>query len=735
MKRMKWWQRIGLVALVGLAAVALYAFWPIHEDLSALATAGSGYDARILRDSWGVPHIFGQTDADVAYGLAYAHAEDDFLTIQQALAAARGHLARLYGLDAAPNDYMVQLLRIWDVVDAGYETAVSPEMRQLLDAYAAGLNRYAALHSAEVLPGLFPVTGKDIAAGFVHRTPLFYGIDRTLMELFAEERQRPVSRKEGGEGRGEADNSLVSSLPSPLWQYGSNTFALAPGKTADGGTYFAVNAHQPWEGPATWYEAHLHSEAGWDMVGGLFPGAPLVIHGHNRQLGWAFTVNSPDLVDVYVLDVNPDNPNQYRFDGEWRDFEVRQAPITVKLLGRLRWTVRREVLWSVYGPAVRRPHGVYAVRFAGFGELGLPDQFYRLNKATDFAAWQAAMREGPLPMFNVGYADREGTIYYLYNGRIPVRAEGYDWEQYLPGDTSETLWTTYLPFDALPQVLNPPAGFIQNSNSSPFRTTVGPGNPDPAAYSATLGIETYMTNRALRALELFAGDDAVTWEEFVTYKYDMRYSADSDIPGFVARIVAAPTADEHERAAVAVLREWDWQATPDSAGATLMVLTLHYVNESAEASLNPSRLVGGDVPEAVLLDSFRRAVVLLVEQFGRVDVPWQEVNRLRRGAVDLGLGGGPDLLHAVYGSLEEDGRFRGFVGDSYVLLVSWDRDGTVHSYSVHQYGSATLRPDSPHYADQSPLFARRKLKPVWLDEADIRAHLQRDYRPGEEIGR
>lgn len=127
-----------------------------------------------------------------------------------------------------------------------------------------------------------------------------------------------------------------------------------------------------------------------------------------------------------------------------------------------------------------------------------------MNKATNFEEWQTAMREGVLPMFNAGYADKEGTIYYLYNALLPIRAAGYDWEQYLPGDTSETLWTDYLPFDQLPQVLNPASGFIQNGNSSPFQTTIGPENPNPADFSPTLGIETSMSNRALRALDCLA---------------------------------------------------------------------------------------------------------------------------------------------------------------------------------------------------------------------------------------
>jgi acyl-homoserine-lactone acylase len=711
------WKRILLAFLFLLAAAAVYIFWPIREDLSHLANSGEGYDARILRDTWGVPHVFGVTDADAAYGLAYAHAQDDFLTIQQTVLAARGRLATVYGPDAAPNDYMVQLLRIWDVVDANYETGLAADTRALLDGYAAGLNHHAGLHSDEALPGLFPVSGRDMAAAAIHKSPLFFGLDQTLTELFAETRQNTISTR-----------APQTFLPRDSWAalgqpMGSNTFSVGPGRTANGETFLAINSHQPWQGPLTWYEAHVHSEDGWDAAGALLPGVPTIAHGHNRYLGWAFTVNSPDVVDVYVLDINPDNPNQYRFDGEWLDLELREAPITVKLIGRLRWTVKEEVLWSVYGPVIRRDHGTYAVRYAGYGEIGLFEQLYRMNKATNFDEWQAAMRLGQIPVFNTGYADAEGNIYYLYNGLIPQRSEGYDWEQYLPGDTSETMWTEYLPFDQLPQVFNPPSGFVQNANSTPFQTTLGAGNPNPAAYSLTLGIETHLTNRALRALELFGSDESITAEEFYTYKYDMAYSADSDMAAYLQRLFDADLPDDPAvQEAITLLQSWDLQTTPDNTAAALAILTVQPLDASP-----------AEVSDEELITHLQQAIETLQEHYGRLDVPWQEVNRLQRGGLNLGLGGGPDIMHAVYGDLNEDGQLIGHTGDSYVMLITWDSNGQVSSQSIHQYGSATLNPTSPHYADQSPLFVQRQLKPVWLDEADIRANLESEYRPGEEI--
>ena len=689
-----------LLAAASAVAVLTLAVWPRRRVDPAALVPQRRYDVRILRDTWGVPHVFGRTDPDVAYGLAWAHAEDDFQTIQGALLAARGRLATVLGREGAPNDYMVQLLRIPDVVEAGYERDLAPETRALCEAYADGINHYAALHPDQAMADLYPARGRDLIAGFVHKTPLFFGLDRVLRGLL----------------------EPAASPAPPATPTGSNAFAVAPRRSADGFTRLAINSHQPWSGPVAWYEAHLHSETGWDAVGGLFPGVPLILHGHNRNLGWAHTVNKPDLIDVYALEMNPAHRNQYKLDGAWRDLEVRDAAIAVKVLGPLTWTAHREVLWSVHGPVVRGPRGVFAIRIAGHGDVRHIEQWYRMNKASRFDEWLDAMSMNALPMFNVGYADREGHVYYVYNGRLPLRAEGYDWAGTVPGNTSRTLWTQSLPFDRLPQVKDPASGFVQNCNSAPFQTTVGEGNPDPSAYSPALGIETRMTNRALRALELLGSDEQITREEFDAYKFDLTYSRASLVAAGHRRLLAAPApADPLTRQAWDLVRGWDLSATADNRAAALALMTL-MPTDQPEA---------GEAPTPVLAERLTAAARLLQDRFGRIDVPWQEVLRLRRGRLDIGLFGGPDLLRAVYGRPGKDGRIAGVAGDSYILLVEWDTEGRVSSRSIQPYGSATLDDRSPHYADQAPLFAATRLKPVWLEESEIRAHLERDYRRGE----
>ncbi len=702
-----------------------------EEAAAEYAATAKTYDVRILRDTWGVPHIFGKRDADAAFGLGFAQCEDDFATLQETVLMCRGTLAAVKGQEAAPADFLVSLLGTWDYVESKYESDLSPETRAICEAYADAANFYASLHPDALFnKDVLPITGKDVVAGFTFRGPFFYGLDNAVMELFGKERRREISEKRASLAPEDFDMILAGSrdLLSKGTHLGSNTFAVGPERSVNDETYLNINSHQPWTGPVAWYEAHVHSEEGWNAVGGTFPGAPIILHGHNPHLGWAHTVNSPDLIDVYVLTINPDNEDQYLYDGEWLDFEKSEASLRVKVEGSsFVMPIRREVLRSVHGPAMRTEHGVYAVRYAGAGDVRAVEQWYRMNKATSMDEWLGAMKMRAIPSLNCGYGDKEGNILYLYNALLPKRTEGYDYEMYLPGDTSEVVWDEYLPFEQLPMVKNPDSGFIQNCNSTPFQTTTGDDNPDPDNFSDTLGIETHMTNRGLRAIELFGADESITYDEFKAYKYDMRYSEDSYLGKSLDAFLASPLASEDALSdkplmaeAVALLKDYDLGVEPENTGAALAVL----VGRDGFRS-------GGDHAEpeafAELVEKYAGA---LKAAYGQIDVPWSTVNRLQRGDVDLGVGGGPDVLHAIYGRLTEDNaKSIGTTGDSYVLLVRWDADGTVHSESIHQFGSATLDEASPHYADQAELFVKRELKPVWMEEAEIRKHLEREYRP------
>jgi len=227
-------------------------------------------------------------------------------------------------------------------------------------------------------------------------------------------------------------------------------------------------------------------------------------------------------------------------DGKWRDFERADAAIRVKIFGPLIWTVHRPVLFSAHGPVFKTDHGVFAVRYAGMGEVRQVLQYYRLNKARNIGEWKAAMRLQALPSINYVYADEKGNVGYVYNGQFPIRKAGVNWQSYLPGDRSDLIWHSYLPFGRLPQLWNPTSGFVFNSNNTPFQATTPEDDLKATDFPDWMGIQTNMTNRALRALETFGADNAISADEFRKYKFDVRYSSKSEVAKMIAEVCAFP---------------------------------------------------------------------------------------------------------------------------------------------------------------------------------------------------
>ncbi|HEY0749055.1 MAG TPA: acylase [Steroidobacteraceae bacterium] len=706
--------KIGAAALAALVLVSLIAViaqdrlsQPSAPPRASLIAQAARYHARIQRDHYGVPHISGPTDPDVAFGLAFAHSEDDFATIQDAALISRGQLASVEGAKGAVTDYLIRLLKVRETVASHFDGALPADVRAVLNAYADGVNYYAALHPENVAPGLLPMTGRDVAAGFVFRTPFFYGLDHVFAKIMA-----PASKT--------SRVAMTGSLMTGSLPIGSNGIAVAASKSADGATRLLVNSHQPYTGPVAWYEAVLDSGEGWHVAGGFFPGSPFMLHGHNAHLGWANTVNAPNVSTVYRLEVNPANPDQYRLDGQWKNLEKGDAAIRVKIWGPLIWTVHRPLLWSVQGPVFNTDHGMFAVRYAGMDEVRQSLQYYRLNKAANREEWLAAMRLQALPSINYIYADEEGNIGYVYNGEFPARAEGRDWTQIQPGDRSDLIWNGYLSFDRVPQIWNPRSGYVFNSNNTPFEVTGVQDALKPTDFSPTMGVQTDMTNRAYRAEETFGADAAITAEAFRNYKFDIAYSERSDIAREIAEVIKIdPGSDTDLRAAQALLKDWDRRTNIGSRAAAMAVLMR---TEAAHSDSHP------DVPA---IDALRHAIKTLQTHFGRIDPEWGQVNRIRRGNLDLPIDGGPDTYRAVYGVQQPDGILNAAAGDTLIMFVTWDKAGALTSDSINQFGSATLDSHSPHYADQTPLFVAMKTKPVLFTQSQLAGNVEADYHPGD----
>ncbi len=699
---MRRWRRplFALAAVIVLILVGL-AVW---EPLAATAPdpdPAVAHDARIRRDTFGVPHIDGATDADVAYGLAYAESEDDFHTIEELLAAIRGRSAALTGADGAKIDFVGKLIDAEGQARRGYAT-LSPATRAVVEAYAAGLNRYAATHPGEVrLHRLFPATGRDIVAGFALRSPFFFGLDRTLGAL--------------------ADDTLPPRDGSPASERGSNAFAVAGRRSSDGVTRLISNSHQPWTGGVAWYEIVLRSAAGWHFAGATFPGAPFGLLGHNDTLGWTNTVNRGDLIDTYQLVLDGDGTH-YRYDGQWLPLETHRVWLHVRV-GPFVLPIPKMIARSRQGPVVTNKLGAFAVRYAGFGDVRQVEQYYRLDRARDLAEWRRVMAMHAVPATNFVYADAAGHIAYIYNERFPHRVAGFDWRGVLPGDTSRDVWTTYEPASADPTYVDPPSGWLANSNNTPFVATAAGDNLDPSAFSPLLGIETYMTNRSLRFRDRFAalGSAKIGRDDLLAIKFDKSYSHDGWAGVWLARVLAVESkGDRDVAAAQALLRTWDWKLDGVSRADAVAMVVL---------SASSGQGYRGDaLPDAAT--KLRDSVAWLMAHAHRLDPPLTDIQRIVRGTADVPVTGGPDALRAIYTHADDGtGKRVGYDGDSFVMLVEWGPGGTVRSQSIQPFGAAIERPGSRHYSDQTALFAAEKWKPVWFDDAALAGHVERDYRP------
>jgi acyl-homoserine-lactone acylase len=670
----------------------------------------------IVRDSWGVPHIFGKTDVDVAYGLAWATAEDDFVTVQHLFLASRSRLGEVTGKNGALLDFIGRITQVSEEVEKRFDSAFSPEYLKYLNAYVQGLNRFAETHPDEILrKELFPVTAKDLVKcnnlTMVFLTNVYIEIQQIFIRSVL--LREPYIKYDG-------------NLPD-----GSNAFAFAPSKTKDGHTYLAINSHQPLEGLFSWYEAHLISEEGMNVLGGTFPGGANIFHGVNEYLGWAATLNHPDLCDVYKLEMHPKNRNLYKFDDGYQELESFRAKVKVKV-GPFRIRVSRKFYRTKYGPAIRNRDGVYALRFPATMDLAMTEQSYYMNKATNLEEFQAALEMGHLAGTNNIYADGKGNIQYISLGKFAHRDTSYDWLSVLPGNTSKTLWEEdFYPVSDLPTYLNPKAGYLFNTNGSPFFATAEDENLKAADFNSTFGYqdESKLNNRAIRAHELISSYDKVSWEDFKTIKYDQGINKRMKTFNVnnLAMLEQLSTIKYPGLAkAIQVLKDWDHQADVEDMEAALFILTINHladqiISQGLQYETNA-------FSEEQYVQALRSAKKHLKKHFGSLRVRLGDVQKHVRGDKEIGVGGATDVIAANVTRPYKKGMLKTFVGDSYIVLVDFDETGKPRIETINAFG-ASNRPDSPHYTDQMELWATQKTKPMTLDKVEIYKSAESVYHP------
>lgn len=666
----------------------------------------------IVRDKWGVPHIFAPTDEEVSYGLAWATAEDDFKTMQELLLSVKGLLGSVNGKDGAILDFMYQAVDVEEIVEQKYDAVLSPKFKKILEYYALAVNSYAEQNPAEVLhKKLFPVTGKDLMKSYTMTMTLLTNVHIDIQKIL------------GGH---------LGSYGMPLPD-GSNAFAFNSNKTKDGKTYLAVNSHQPLEGLFSWYEAHVCSEEGWNMLGGTFPGGAAIYLGTNEHLGWANTLNHPDLVDVYQLEMNPKNKLQYRFDGEWLTLEERVVKLKVKV-GFLKIPVKKKLYKSVYGTTLKGKDGnFYSMRYPANMDIMAPQQLYRMNKAKSYEEFVEIMGMQHQAGINTVMADRKDNIFFLSNGQFPYRDPNYDWFNVLPGDTSATLWEAnkWHPLEEVLQIHNPSSGYLYNTNNTPFHASGDEDDIDPSDIEPTMGYLWEDNNRSIRAKKLIDSYDKIDYEDFKTIKYDTKWDKDMysyGIEGLDLFLKLDPIKYPDLKDAIEVIQAWNFDTNVENEEVTLLMFAVYEVVEKVTSTARQYDC--NEFFEADYVEALRAAKKHMLKHFGSLRVPLGDVQKHVRGDVELPISGSPDVIAATIAQPYKKGMLKTFVGDSYIMLIKYSAD-SVEIETVHAYGASTHL-DSPHSTDQMQMFVDKELKPMTLNKDKIYAEAESIYHPGGE---
>ncbi len=656
----------------------------------------------IARDIYGVPHIFAPTDPEVAYGLAYAHSEDDFKTIQTLILTGKGKLGTYLGKKGAPVDFVFGLLNTRKVVDQQIKS-MDPKFLQLVQGYLLGLEAYGMAHPSEILnKHVFPIALEDYIATTMFSVAIFCGVDKTLPKIL---------------------DGSIPSLPGFTGE-GSNAFAIKGSKSATGEPMLVINAHQPIEGATAFYEAHVQSEEGWNILGGLFPGGPLIFHGTTPNLAWAHTVNFQDKIDVYQLQTDKAHPGQYKVDGEWLPLVKRKIKLSIK---GIPITVSKMAYESIYGPTVKSPKGTYfSIRLPSLLDAGALQQWYAMNRSTNFTEFKAALNQNHLPMFNIMYADKEDNIFYISNGKMPYRNAKYNWASTLPGNTRETLWEKFKPLSELPQHLNPAAGYLFNTNHSPFKATAVNENLNPANYDKYDGYETYHNNRSQRAKELIDTYDKISLEDLKRIKFDRQLPAKILYPyGYDASVLFTLDASKYPALATIIkgLKEWNHVTNIESVGALYYNIAYYGASKVRHtASKDP-------LTESEAVELTQYVHDFLMKHYGRLDVTLGEFQRLKRGDQDWPQAGMPDVLAAVMSEPFGESKRKMNSGDAYIGFVKFPKDGGLPLIETVNTFGASSHPESKHYTDQRELYQAQKTKRMTLDKDEVLKNAEKIYHP------
>ena len=717
-----------VLLLTAAAAAGVVACTPrppaVATDRAALVER-----ATIRRDTFGIPHILADSEEAAWFALGFAQAEDHAVEIARRYVRARGEAARHFGESALESDLAMAQFDNLAEARRGLDQ-LSPEFRRVVDAFVGGVNRYVERHRGSLPPWIPVFEAADVLA---------YSRAGAVNALAGDVFPSQLRERAG----------ITAAAPRNAEEWvdvpGSNAFALAGSRTTTGKPLLLGNPHLSWA--SLYWEAHVRVPGRIDFYGSTLAGIPVLRAGFNDRLGFVTTNNAPDLDDVFVLEADPAAPDHYRFDGQSMPLTRREAEVRVRTAdGSLRTETR--VFWSSHiGTVVHRtPERIYAVKSTRLDAHRYFEGFYRLSRTRTFADWRRVMRENLVPTSNFTYADADGNIMYVWNARTPVRRPGVDYRLDVPAGGARDVWTTVHAVDDLPQLLNPPGGYVQNANNPPrfvsLRDPIDIERFPPDFERGSLALRPQL------ALDLLERQDRFSVQDAIALKYNTRVLLADRVRDPLVRIVRELRSASPEATAGAdALEAWDGRASADSRGAVLFQRFWDaYVSKVRDPfatrwqSENPASTPTGLADPLQAVAALEAAVKATRAAHGSESVAWGDVNRFRFGSVDLpgdGMNGtygafrvmrfdaAPSGTANVAGSIGADRPLLGF-GDAWVLLVDFSAPTT--GWSVLAYGQTTNLA-SPHSRDQIEIFANHALRRAWYTEAEIKANLSREYRP------
>ena len=682
--------------------VALF-FCHAHATANPLAR-----NVTIYRDTYGVPHVFGRTDASTVFGFAYAQSEDNFWRVEENFIHALGRASELYGEKMLDEDRRNRALEIPRLAREEY-ARLDRHMRSLCDAFAAGFNYYLERHP-EVRPRLLTKIEPWYTLAFIRYNYYQNGFSRdpSLRRIKLQTAAHDIDLRE---------------------HTGSNGWVINPSRSATGHAMLFINPHLPFFGSGQVYEGHVHSDEGWNFTGYTRFGFPFPYVGHNENGGWVSTDNAADLADVYMETFDdPARPLAYKYGKGYRMATERVEEIRVKTANGIetrKFTMRK----THHGPILAARDGkLLSIRMAKLEADGWLREWYDMTRAKSLAALKRAMTPLNMLFGNVMYADRQGNTWYLYNGAVPRRDPRFDWTKPVDGSDPATEWQGYHTIDELPQMTNPKTGWMQNCNTTPFLLT-SEGNPDPKQFPKYM-VQERDNPRGAISREILASKSKFTFEEWTQLAFDTRVmNAGKRLPSLIAALKQhlETTPNDQLREIYDELVRWNHRSTNDSVAMTLFSLWHDRLDENKNE-----------------LSALNEVINALQRDFGTWKVAWGEISRLQR--LDESKGeefsdSGPSI--PVNGVNGNDGavftlyavplrglkRRYGVAGASYVSVVEFGPK--VRALSIHTFG-ASGDPKSKHFMDQAVLYARGEFKPAWLSLEDIRANLDAAYHPGEE---